>query len=228
MSVERSVALPELKLYGYWRSSCTYRVRIALAWKGVPYEVVPVHLVEGGGQQYSEGFRAINPMSQVPALEVIEGGSSVRIGQSVAILEYLEERFPEPALLPAEPAARALVRQLTEIVNSGIQPLQNLRVIRMLDERGVDSKAWCAEHIRRGLDAFAALAAQTAGAHAVGDAPSFADCALVPQLYNARRFGVPVDAEYPSLARIEARCASLEAFAAAHPDRQPDAPPAAG
>lgn len=213
-----------MKLYGYWRSSCTYRARIALALKGVAYEVAPVHLLEGGGQQHTDAFRALNPMSQVPVLEVVEDGVAVRLSQSIAILEYLEERFPHPALLPEGRVARARARQLTEIVNSGIQPLQNLEIMKMLDARGVDSKLWCKEHIRRGLAAYEALAERTAGAFSVGDAPSFADCVLVPQLYNARRFAIDVESELPLLARIDARCSELEAFRLAHPDRQPDAP----
>lgn len=210
-------------LYGYWRSSCTYRVRIALAFKGVEYSIVPVHLLEGGGQQHADAFRARNPMEQVPALEVEEGGEIIALGQSMAILEYLEERYPEPPLLPADRVARARARQLAEIVNSGIQPLQNLAVMKRLKAAGVDPNTWSADCIRRGLAAYAAVCERTAGAFSVGDAPSLADCALVPQLYNARRFGVDVSAELPALARIDARCAELDAFARAHPDRQPDA-----
>ncbi len=211
-----------MKLYGYWRSSCTYRVRIALALKGVEHEIVPVHLLEGGGQQHAESYRAKNPMAQVPSLELDDG---TVLGQSMAILEYLEERYPEPPLLPRDAVARARARQLAEIVNSGIQPLQNLDVMKRLKHGGIEPNAWSADVIRRGLEAYAALCATTAGAFSVGDAPSLADCALVPQLYNARRFGSDVAADFPVLARIDARCAELDAFARAHPDRQPDAQP---
>lgn len=210
-----------MKLHGYWRSSATYRVRIALAYKSVDYTIEPVHLVEGGGQQHTEAYRAKNPMAQVPSLEV---GDGVFLAQSMAILEYLEERYPKPPLLPPDPIARARARQLAEIVNSGIQPFQNLATIKRLKAAGIDADAWCVDHIRRGLGAYTAICETTAGAFSVGDAPSFADCALVPQLYNARRFGIDVDAELPLLARIDARCAELDAFARAHPDRQPDAP----
>lgn len=217
-----------MRLYGYWRSSSSYRVRIALGLKGLAYENEPVHLVKDGGQQHAAAFEAMNPMRQVPVLELEHGGETVRLAQSIAILEYLEERFPEPALLPADPLARARVRHLTEIVNSGVQPFQNLSVAQLLDARGLSSegfrsKDFALEHIRRGLAAFQALAAGTHGAFCVGDAPSFADCALVPQLYSARRFGLDVESELPLLAGIDARCAELEAFRAAHPDRQPDA-----
>lgn len=211
-------------LYGYWRSSCTYRVRIALALKGVEHTIVPVHLLEGGGQQHADAYRAKNPMAQVPSLE-IEGG--VTLGQSMAILEYLEERYPEPPLLPEDLILRARARQLAEIVNSGIQPLQNLAVMKRLKAAGVEPNEWSADHIRRGLAAYAAVCEPVAGAFSVGDAPTLADCALVPQLYNARRFAIDVAADFPLLARIDARCAELEAFARAHPDRQPDAQPEA-
>jgi maleylpyruvate isomerase len=213
-----------MKLYGYWRSSCAYRVRIALALKGVPYELVVVNLL--AKEQQAEGFMEKNPSAQVPVLEVERDGRVHELGQSVAILEYLEEQFPEPPLLPKDPIARARARQLTEVVASGIQPLQNLFVTRLLQhEHGIDPKPWCVLHIERGLAAYERIAKDTAGAFSVGDAPSFADCALVPQLFNARRFGVDVEAAFPLLARIDARCAEIGAFAAAHPDRQPDALP---
>jgi maleylpyruvate isomerase len=210
-----------LKLYAYWRSSASYRVRIALWLKELEYEVAPVHLVEG--KQHAESFKGLNPMSQVPVLEVDEGGERVPLAQSIAIFEYLEERYPTPALLPSDRVLRARTRQLAEIVNAGIQPLQNLLVTQKLEEHGVSAGEWAAFFIRRGLAAYEAVAQQTAGAFSVGDAPTFADCTLVPQLYSARRFHVDIGTEYPLLARIEASCAELPAFAAAHPDRQPDA-----
>jgi maleylpyruvate isomerase len=211
-----------MKLYGYWRSSCTYRIRLALAAKGIAYEVVPVHLLEGGGQQHEEGFRAMNPMSQVPVLEVEHDGRVARLAQSLAILEYLEERFPEPALLPRDPVLRARARQLAEMINSGIQPLQNLFVMQRLKDAQVDSVAWSIFFVRRGLLAYQSLVEETAGDFSVGDSLTFADCALVPQLYNARRFRIDVDTEFPLLARIEAKVVSQPALRAAHPDNQPD------
>ncbi len=214
-----------LKLYGYWRSSATYRVRIALGLKELEYEITPVHLLEG--QQNAESFRGLNPMSQVPVLEVEEAGERVRLAQSIAILEYLEERYPTPALLPSDRVMRARARQLAEVVNAGLQPLQNLHVTQKLKELGVSASEWAGYFIRRGLDAYQAIAERTAGAFSVGDTPTFADVTLVPQLYAARRFHGDVGAEYPLLAKIEARCAELPAFAAAHPDRQPDAQPPA-
>ena len=142
----------------------------------------------------------------------------------MAILEYLEETHPEPPLLPAEPVGRARARQLAEMVNSGIQPLQNLAVLKALSGFGVDSKAWAASWIARGLAALEAEAARGAGHYLVGDALSFADVCLIPQLYNARRFGVDLE-RYPTLRRVEETCLALEAFQRAHPDAQPDAPP---
>lgn len=208
-----------MRLYGYWRSSCTYRVRIALGLKGIDYEVVPVNLLEG--KHRSEAHLTMNPVGQVPVLEV----GDAQLTQSVAILEYLEETHPEPALLPSSPLTRARVRQLTELINSGIQPLQNFFVMqRLKNEHGVDAKAWSAFHIRRGLLAYERAIDGWDYPFSVSDEPTFAECALIPQLYNARRFGIDVEAELPRLARIDTRCAEIEAFAAAHPDRQPDAP----
>ncbi len=212
-----------MKLYGYWRSSCSWRVRIALNHKGLPYENVSVHLVKDGGEQHGEAHRARNPMRTVPTLELTEGGRVLHLSQSLAILEYLEERHPSPPLLPAEPLERARVRMLAEMVNSGIQPLQNLSVLRRLKgEMGADEKAWAVYWIQRGLEALQVAVRETAGTYCMGDAVSLADLCLVPQLYNARRFGVDLE-PFTVLTRIEDACASLPAFQAAHPDRQPDA-----
>jgi maleylpyruvate isomerase len=215
-----------MRLHGYWRSSCSWRVRIALNLKGLPYEYVPVHLVKDGGEQHSAAYRALNPMRTVPTLEFTEGGRVHHLSQSLAILEYLEERHPSPALLPADPVLRARVRMLSEVMNSGIQPLHNLSVMqRIKGELKGDDKAWAAHWIDRGLAALQALAQETAGRYCVGDSVSFADVCLVPQLYSARRFGVDLQ-PYESLTRVEAACASLPAFQAAHADRQSDAVPA--
>jgi maleylpyruvate isomerase len=211
-------------LYGYWRSTCSWRVRIALALKGIAYRTEPVHLVNDGGEQHREGYDALNPMRQVPLLIVEEAEGTLRIGQSMAIIEYLEETHPVPALLPGSPAARALVRQMAEIVNSGIQPLQNLAVLRELGRVApeADKQAWARHFIAQGLAALERLAQEHAGRYLAGDAPTLADVYLVPQLYNGRRFGLELEA-YPALLGIEARCEALEAFQSAHPSRQPDA-----
>lgn len=215
-----------MRLYTYWRSTSAWRVRIALAWKGLPFEAVPVHLLEGGGRQHEPNFRALNASEQVPVLELDESapdGRPLRLAQSMAILEYLEERHPAPPLLPTSPWLRARVRQLAEIVNSGTQPLQNLYTLQRLKEAGVDGDAWARHFIARGLASLEETALATAKTFLVGDAPSFADVYLVPQVYNARRFGVDL-APYPTVARVEAACAALPAFQAAHPDVQPDKP----
>ncbi|MDC0714381.1 maleylacetoacetate isomerase [Stigmatella sp. ncwal1] len=215
-----------MKLYGYWRSSCTWRVRIALNLKGVGYTYEAVHLLKDGGQQNSDAYRAVNPLRTVPTLEFQEGGTVRRLSQSMAILEYLEERHPTPALLPAEPWARARCRMLSESVNSGIQPLQNTAVMQFVKkEFQADEKAFAAHWNVRGLTALEAMVQETAGTYCIGEQVSFADLFLVPQLYGARRYGVDLS-PYPTLTRIEAACERLPAFQAAHADRQPDAVPA--
>jgi len=212
-----------VKLYSYWRSSCSWRVRIALAHKGIAYEYAPVHLLRGGGEQLEEGYREKSPMAQVPTLEFEEGGEKRRLTQSLAIIEYLEERFPEPRLLPADPFLRAKARQLAEIVNAGIQPFQNLSAGRYVKaELGGDERAFARHFISRGLTAFEAEAKALAGRFSIGDTPSIADLCLVPQLYGARRMGVALEG-FPTLLRVEAACAALPAFLAAHPDAQVDA-----
>lgn len=214
-----------MKLYGYWRSSASYRTRIALHLKGVAFEYVPVHLVKDGGEQLLDEYRSKNPMAQVPTLEVEEGGVTHRLGQSLAIIEWLEERYPNPALLPADSFLRARTRQLAEIINSGIQPLQNLSVLRFVKgELGGDDQAFARRFIEKGLAAFQAIAEPVHGRFCVGDTPTVADVCLAPQLYAARRFGVDL-APFPLLVRIEEQYASLPAFQAAHPDRQIDAGP---
>jgi maleylpyruvate isomerase len=215
-----------MKLYSYWRSSCSWRVRIALNLKGLAYTYEAVHLLKDGGQQNSEAYRALNPMRTVPTLEFEEGGQVRRLSQSLAILEYLEERYRAPALLPADPLLRARARMLAEMVNSGIQPLQNLAVLQWVKaELKSDDKAFAAHWNSRGLAALEAVVKETAGTYCVGNAVSFADICLVPQLYGARRFGVDLT-PYPTLTRIEAACEELPAFQAARADRQPDAVPA--
>lgn len=212
-----------MKLYSYWRSSCSWRVRIALNLKGLAYTYEAVHLLKDGGQQHTDAYRALNPMRTVPTLEWEEGGAVRRLSQSVAILEYLEERYRTPALLPADPLLRARTRMLSEMVNSGIQPLQNLSVLQFVKhELKSDDKVFAAHWNARGLTALEAAVKETAGTYCVGDTVSFADIFLAPQLYGARRYGVDLT-PFPTLTRIEAACDKLPAFQAAHPDRQPDA-----
>lgn len=214
-----------MKLYSYWRSSSAWRIRIALHWKGLPFEYVPVHLVEEGGQQFKPEHRARNPMAQVPVLEWEEGGVVRHLAQSMAILEWLEETHPERPLLPKEPWARAQARMLAEHCNSGIQPLHNQAVLKKAKELAPDGdKLWGKYWLDRLLPQLEAAAARSAGRYCVGDAVSIADCCLAPQLFAARRFGGDLSVA-PTLTRIEAALMELPAFQAATPERQPDAPP---
>lgn len=215
-----------MKLFGYWRSSASWRVRTALALKGLEYEYVAVHLLQDGGQHLKDEHRARNPMGQVPALELQVGGQTRFLSQSLAICEYLDSVHPEPRLVPTDPWKAAKVRQLSEIVNAGIQPLQNLRVMLRLAglHANFDKKAWCREWIANGFDALERELQQTAGRFCVGDDVTLADVCLVPQVFNARRFELPL-VDYPTLERIDAALAGLPAFMNSHPDRQPDARP---
>src|SRR5690606_16369759 len=188
-----------MKLRGFWRSTATWRVRIALAHKGLCYEYVAVDLLTNGGAQHSPEHRRLNPMAQVPVLEIEEGQ---HLTQSVAILEYLEERYPSPPLLPSAPLARARVRQLTEVINAGIQPLQNTGVQRHLESLGVDAGAWIRRFVDDGLTALEAMTGPLAGRFSVGDTLSFADLTLVPELGFARRFEASLDG-FPTLLLIE-------------------------
>lgn len=213
-----------MKLWSYWRSSCAYRVRIALGLKGLAFDYAAVHLMRDGGQQHLPHFHALNPQSQVPVLELDDAGQTIRLVQSMAIIEYLDERFPEPPLLPASAHGRAQVRALAELVNSGIQPLQNTATFAELRKHGVATEPWAHAFIAKGLTALERLAQPHAGQFLFGDSVSLADIYLVPQLYNARRYGVSLDA-LPTLTRAEANAQTLPAFRAALPEVQPDAEP---
>lgn len=216
----------KIALHNYWRSSASHRVRIALGLKGLPYEYVVVNILKA--EQHADGHKARAPMGQVPALVVTEDDGTERVlSQSLAIIEYLEDRFPERPLLPKDPFARARVRGLAEIVNSGIQPLQNLSVTKAVKQFGGDESVWPQPFIAHGLAAYEALVADTAqvlgaGKFSVGDSPTIADCCLVPQLASARRFGVAYT-QHSHIARIEEACMALDAFKNAMPDQQPDA-----
>ncbi|MCE8031472.1 maleylacetoacetate isomerase [Halomonas daqingensis] len=210
-------------LYGYFRSSAAYRVRIALNLKGLAYEQVAVNLVKG--EQRAEENLARNPQGLVPVLETDDG---TRLTQSLAICEYLEERHPEPALLPGDPAGRARVRSLAQLVACEIHPLNNLKVLKYLvHELKLDEAAklaWYRHWIAEGFTALEArLAGEAAtGAFCHGDSPSLADVCLVPQVFNAERFECDLSA-YPTIRRIAERCRAMEAFAKAAPGAQPDA-----
>ncbi|MEY2668240.1 MAG: hypothetical protein RJA59_878 [Pseudomonadota bacterium] len=212
-----------LTLHSYWRSSCSWRVRIALALKGLPFTYAAVDLVRE--EQFSAAHRARNPMTTVPVLEVEEAGRTLRLVQSMAILEWLEERHPAPPLLPRDPAGRARVRAIAEDVNSSIQPYQNASTMKWLRERHPGDVAFTSHFLARTMAGLEEAVRDGAGRFCHGDEVTLADLFVVPQLYGARRFGVDV-AAFPTLLRVEAACASLPAFVAASPDRQPDAPAA--
>jgi maleylpyruvate isomerase len=208
-----------MKLHGYFRSTASYRVRIALNLKGIDYENEFHHLRRG--EQNAPAYRAIHPQGLVPALET--DGGDVLI-QSLAICEYLEEIQPQPPLLPADPLMRARVRAFAQVICCDVHPIQNLKVLARLRSGGFDEEAvsgWAAQVITEGLDACAALIARESGQFCFSDTPSLADLCLVPQLVNARRFGVEL--RWPRLLEIEAACLALDAFQRAAPENQPDA-----
>jgi maleylpyruvate isomerase len=213
-----------ISLHSYFRSTCAWRVRIALAIKGLSFELFPVHLLRDGGEQHRPEFQKQNPLEQVPVLEVNLGSTLFRLTQSMAIIEYLEELYPTPPLLPEGAEQRARVRQLAEIINSGIQPLQNLRTQQELRMLGIDPTPMVQGFIQRGLTALEHIARGSAGRYLVGNELTYADVFLIPQLNVARRMHVDVEA-FPLLRRIERECEALPSFQAAHPERQPDFEP---
>jgi maleylacetoacetate isomerase len=209
--------MAQVILHDYYRSSAAYRVRIGLNLKGMDYESRPVNLLEGA--QKSGGYRALNPQGFVPMLEI----DGERLTQSLAILVYLDQRFPDPPLMPDDIVDQAHVRAMALAVACDIHPLNNLRVLKYLkgelghSQHEVD--AWYRHWIAEGLSALEAMAARQASDFLFGDSVTLADICLVPQMYNARRFDVPLD-DYPTLVRADANASRIEAFAKAHPDRQ--------
>jgi maleylpyruvate isomerase len=210
-----------VKLYGYFRSSAAYRVRIALNLKQIPYEMQSIHLTRDGGKQWTPQYRAINPQARVPSLALSDGEV---LTQSLAIIEYLDEAYPEPPLLPADDIHRAHVRAASQLIACDIHPLNNLIVLNYLkgtlghDQATAD--AWYRNWILQGFDALEAMLKP--GPYSFGSHVTMADLCLVPQVFNARRFKVPLDA-YPKIAAVEAACQKLPAFDKARPENQPDA-----
>lgn len=215
----------DLKLYGYWRSSATWRVRIALHLKNIPFTYHPVHLVRDGGEQHKPDYKRLNPLSQVPTLEITSG---IHLTQSLAIIDYLERLEPTPALYPESALMRARAIQYAELINSGIQPLQNLSLLqRLVRDYDADKIAWGRRVIAEGLHSLEQLIRdhspkESSTGFLIGEGPTVAELCLVPQLYNARRFGVDLD-DLPRLCAAEAACERLDAFKQAHPDAQSDA-----
>ncbi len=212
-----------LVLHSYWRATAPYRVRIGLNLKGLAYDYAAVNLASG--DQHAGAYAELNRQELTPAL-VTEGGKVIT--QSLAILEWLEETHPEPRLLPKDPDARAIVRAMADIVACDIHPLNNLRIQQQLTAMGVDDagrSVWTQRWINDGFKALEAMVARHGGGFAYGDAPSLADCCLIPQVYSAERYHVDL-APYPAIRAVAERAAEHPAFQAAHPDRQPDAKPA--
>ena len=211
-----------MKLYGYWRSSAAYRVRIALNLKQLSFDNVPVHLIKNGGEQHSDAYKLLNPAQLVPTL--IDDG--LTLNQSLAIIEYLDEVYPAPALLPQEPAARALARALALDIACDIHPLNNLRVLQYITGPLALTESqklqWISHWLSTGFAALEQRLQQNAGQFCLGDDVTLADLCLVPQVYNAQRFSVDMSA-YPTISTIHHNCQQLAAFALAAPEQQPDA-----
>lgn len=209
-----------MKLYTYWRSTSSYRLRIALNLKGLAYEHAPVHLVKNGGEQNTPEYRALNPQGRVPIL-VLDDGTILR--QSPAIIEYLEETYPNPALLPVDKRVRACIRAVAAIVGCDIHPLHNVSALNYIknnfgqDDEGVAS--WIQKWIYNGFDAIEPLLGK--GDFSFGASPSLADVYIIPQIYAARRFSATLD-KYPQILKIEKSASNHPAFVQAHPDCQPD------
>ncbi|XP_022048958.1 maleylacetoacetate isomerase isoform X1 [Acanthochromis polyacanthus] len=204
-------------LYGYFRSSCSWRVRIAFALKGIEYDQIAVNLIQDGGQQHTQQFESINPMKQVPAVKI----DGITLCQSLAVIQYIDETRPGPRLLPAEPKTRAQVRMISDLIASGIQPVQNLAV---LQKKGSEKEQWAQHFINQGFQALEPILKETAGKYCVGDEISMADTCLVPQVYNAERFNVDME-QFPTIKRLNQTLLEMEAFKVSHPSRQPDTPP---
>jgi maleylpyruvate isomerase len=212
-----------MKLYGYWRSSSSWRVRVALALKGLEYEHVPVHLLKDGGEQHRPDHLALNPAGQVPVLAFEQEEQTVYVSQSLVILDYLDATHPEPPLWPRDLWKRTKARECAEICNSGMQPFHNLSTLIEVERLGGTRVEWAQHFLPRGLRALEAIVEAFGGRYCIGDEVTGADVCLAPQLFAVRRFDVDLE-PYPNLVRVDAALAEHPAFQAASPERQPDAP----
>lgn len=215
-----------MRLYGYWRSSAAYRVRIALNLKGISAEQLSVHLVRDGGEQHKADYIALNPQELVPTLVVDDEQDGDALTQSLAIIEYLDELYPKTPLLPASALERAQVRAMALTITCEIHPLNNLRVLQYLTQKlavNEDAKnAWYHHWVATGFTALETQLVRHSGRYCFGDKVTIADLCLVPQVYNAQRFNVDLT-PYPNIMRVWAECNQLPAFADAAPERQADA-----
>lgn len=214
----------EQTLFSYFRSSCSYRVRIACTLKNVPHKLKSVNLIKDGGEQNSEAYRTLNPIGEVPFFQINEFQG---LGQSMAILQYIEAAYPQPALFPADPFLRSKVLQLCELINASIQPLQNLRVLNYLRENfkagDAEIAQWTRHWIERGLTAFEQTVRPHAGKYCLGDTLTAADVFLVPQAYACARFQVDLK-KFSIIQRIYDHCRTMDAFVSTDPAHQPDTP----
>lgn len=215
--------MSELKLYNYFRSSTSYRIRIALNFKNIEFSYIPVHLLNNGGEQFTPQYKNLNPMSEVPTID----HDGLILGQSMAIIEYLEEQFPNPSLLPTDVHKRGKIRQFCENINSYLHPLSNLKVLSYLETHHSysqqEKEKWIGHWYHNGLKALEQTVSKTKGQCCFGDQVTFADCFLIPVLFTAERFNVDLS-PYPLLKQINHHCIQLTPFQKAHPFRQIDTP----
>ena len=214
----------QFQLWNYFRSSASFRARIALHYKGIDFEYKPVHLVRAGGEQYSSEYKKLNPLGEVPTL--VDLKNQKVLSQTMAIFDYLDAMYPEKPLFPSDPFDRAQVIRICEAVNSGIQPLQNLKVLKFIEDEykvsAEQKKAWAKHWIKQGLANLEALLGSIAGSYCYGGSITAADMFLVPQIFTSKRFDVNMDA-YPLIACIGELCGQHPAFEKAFPQNQPDA-----